>query len=64
MQTFPIKDYLLKNNCFDNIKLQNKREIVKKIFNSFELSKNIIYKFSERLLVDKNDSLIFWTKFG
>ena len=32
LQTFPKSDYLLKNNCFDNNKLQKKRETIISFF--------------------------------
>ena len=57
LHTFTASDYLLKNNCFDNNKLRNRMKIGKKLFHSFELRKNINYKFSGRLLIDQNDSV-------
>ena len=52
MQTYTTSDYLFFKNCFDKIKSLNGK---KKIFNSFETSKNIISKFSGRALIGQND---------
>ena len=57
LQTFTKSGYVLKNNCFDYDKLQNLKKKWEKLSNSFEISKNIISKFSGRLLIGQNDSL-------
>ena len=46
MKTFTASDYLLKNNCFDNNKLQKRNKKGEQLFNSFEFSKNIILRTS------------------
>ena len=38
LQTFTSSDYLLKNNCFDNYKLQNLKKKREKIFHSSDWS--------------------------
>ena len=57
LQTFTTSDYLFKNHCFDNICYKSERKNGKKLFNSFEIIKNIILKFSGRALIGQNDSL-------
>ena len=47
----------LKNNCFDNNKLQNCRKQIKKLLNSFELSKKYNLKFSGRPLIGQDEFL-------
>ena len=54
LQTFTTSDYLLKKNCFDNNQLQNQK---KKLFHSFEISKNIILTFAGHALIGQNESV-------
>ena len=55
LQIFPTSDYLFKISYCDNNKIERKN--LKKIFPSFEISKNIILRFSWRALIGQNDSL-------
>ena len=55
LQTFTAKKNK-ENNCFDKISYKIDRKMVK-LFNSFEISKNIILKFSGLHLIGQNDSL-------
>ena len=55
LQAFTTNDYLLKINCFDNNKLQNRRKKWEIIIKFFWISKNIISKFSRRPLIGQND---------
>ena len=56
LQTFTTSDYLLKNNCFENNEFKNQRKKWDKLCDSFEIRKNIISKFSGRLLIGQYDS--------
>ena len=42
LQTFNTHDNLLKNNCFDNNQLQDRKKNFNKLFYSIEISKNIM----------------------
>ena len=55
--TTSTSDNLSKNNFYDNNYLQNRKENFKILFNSYELRKSIISKFSGRLLIGQNYSL-------
>ena len=55
LQTFTTSEYLLKNNCLNNIHIVIKsKEKMGKLFDSFEISKNIISRFSRRPLIGQN----------
>ena len=57
LQTFTTSDYLIEKNCYEKISCRIERKNEKKLFNSFEISKNIISTFSGRALISQNDSL-------
>ena len=60
LHTFTTSDYIFKNDFLVYNWLQNRKKKMRtKLFNSFEISKNIISKFSGRLLIGQNDFLDF-----
>ena len=56
LQTFTTSDNLLKQIALIIISYGIERKNYKKLFNSFEISKNIILKFPGRDLIGQNDS--------
>ena len=57
LQTFNTSDYLLKMVALIIISYKIERKNGKKLFNTFEISKNIVSIFSGRILIGQNDSL-------
>ena len=51
LQTFTTSDDLLKKIALIIISLKNRKKIEKKLFHAFEISKNIISKFSGRAII-------------
>jgi len=57
LQTFTTSDYLLKMVALIIISYKIERKNGKKLFNTFEISKNIVSIFWGRILIGQNDSL-------
>jgi len=56
LQTFTTCDYLLKIVALIIISYKIERKNGKKLFNTFEISKNIVSIFWGRILIGQNDS--------